>query len=72
MNKNETIIIERVANGYLVRPLGRPQYETTDIRDILVFQDMGYASAQQDYQPTENTLLGFIAEHFTNENSSKC
>lgn len=66
MNKNSSVVIERVANGYQVRPL----YGAGDcfcLLDLMVFQDMGFASAARDYQSTEDTLLGFIESHFREE-----
>lgn len=61
MNPGDSIVIERTANGWMVRP------ETRDVmclNHVHVFQDMGCASSQRDYQDTAATLLGFIASHF--------
>ena len=69
MEKDEPLVIERTANGYQVRPMcGRG--DMVCVRDIMIFQDMGYASATRDYQKTEDTLLGFLASHFTDGESS--
>jgi hypothetical protein len=62
MKTDEPIVIERTANGYQVRSHGG---DLICVADIMVFQDIGYASATRDNQKTEDTLLGFIAAHFT-------
>lgn len=64
MKQGEGIIIERAANGWMVRSfmLGMHVNATTD---LLVFQDMGYASGSgAENKKTEDCLLGFIAQHF--------
>lgn len=64
MQKDDALVIERVANGYTVRPLaGRG--DVVCVTDIMVFQMMGYASGPGEYIKTEDTLLGFLAQHFT-------
>jgi hypothetical protein len=67
MNKDDAIIIERTANGYQVRQLDHSNMIC--IKDIMVFQDMGFASSMRDYQDSEDTLLGFIEKHFTQKAS---
>ncbi len=64
MNKDEPLVIERTANGYQVRPMCG-SVEFVCIADIMVFQLMGYASGPGEGVKTEDTLLGFLAEHFT-------
>ena len=64
MDKDEPIIIERTANGYQVRQMSGAGVMAR-IEDILVFQMMGYASGPGEYIRTEETLLGFIADHFS-------
>jgi len=64
MNQNDAIIIERVANGFYVRPYLPGQSLVPCIQSTMVFQDMGYASAARDHQKTKDTLLGFIEDHF--------
>lgn len=64
MDKNSAIVIEKTSNGYVVRAEYRPDH-LISIADFAVFQDMGYASSARDNQKTEDTLLGFIAAHFT-------
>lgn len=64
MNTDTPVIIERVGNGYQVRPM----YGAGDsvcLTDVLVFQDMGYAGAARDHQKITDTLLGWIEAHFT-------
>ncbi len=63
MNKDDSIIIERVANGYQVRPATLPG-ELVCVRDTMVFQDMGYASGTGELGVRE-CLLTFIAKHFS-------
>lgn len=62
--KDTPLIIERVANGYQVRPLGG-NHEMVCMQDIMVFQDKGFVSSTRDYQPLEATLLGWLDQHFT-------
>lgn len=62
IDKDRPIVIERVANGYQVYPFGGPN-ELIIVKNIFVFQDMGYAIAGEN-QPVEKTLLGYIAQHF--------
>lgn len=64
MQKDEPLVIERVANGYQVRPMSG-QAMCVCISDIMVFQLMGYASGPGEGVKTEDTLLGFIEDHFT-------
>lgn len=66
MNKREKIIIECVENGFIVSSPA-DDFGAVYIKGRLVFQDMGYASAARDSQRTEDTLLGFIEEHFREE-----
>jgi hypothetical protein len=63
MEKNTRIVIERVANGFIVRSHeDRNQIITTD--QPLVFNDMGYASGTGEHS-NNPCLLTFIADHFT-------
>lgn len=64
MNKDDPLVIERVANGYQVRPMSGKEM-CMFVEDIMVFQIMGYASVTGEGVKTEDTLLGFIADHFT-------
>lgn len=64
MNKDEALVIERVANGYQVRAMTRVS-DIVCIDDIMVFQILGYASGPGEGVKTEDTLLGFLAGHFT-------
>jgi hypothetical protein len=66
MKNNEKLIIECVANGFIVSPYREPNTCFT-MGDCKVFQDIGYASAARDNQTSAECLLGFIAEHFTPE-----
>ena len=63
-SKDTPVIVERVGNGYQVRPLSG-YGEMVCARGILVFQDKGFVSSARDYQPTEATLLGWLDQHFT-------
>ena len=63
-SKDIAVIVERVGNGYQVRPLSRFG-EVVCACDILVFQDKGFVSSARDYQPPEDTLLGWLDQHFT-------
>lgn len=62
--KDTPLIVERVANGYQVRPMFGPG-DAVCVRDILVFQDKGYVSASKQGQRTEATLFGWLDTHFT-------
>ena len=63
MNKNDTIVIERAGNGFMVRQHTHTNgtYKTTD---VLVFNNMGWASSAGD--GTE-CLLTWIERHFRDE-----
>lgn len=61
IEKGKALVIERVENGYVVR-------EANANDNLYVFNDMGYPSASKDNQDVDETLLGFIAGHFNNEN----
>lgn len=63
MNPNDSVTIERVANGWQVWVF-HPGSACYSISDVMVFQDMGFASAARDGQKTEDSLLGFIEAHF--------
>ncbi len=63
-SKDTPVIVERVGNGYQVRPMSGDGGMVC-VRDILVFQDKGFVSSARDYQPTEATLLGWLDQHFT-------
>lgn len=65
MKKDEPLVIERVANGYQVKPIsGEGMFVC--VSEIMVFQLMGYASGPGEGGiRTEDTLLGFLANHFT-------
>jgi hypothetical protein len=55
------VTIKRVENGWMV---SRGYNVRTDEHGpILVFNDMGYASATKDNQRASETLLGWIAEN---------
>lgn len=70
MRKDESIAIERTANGYQVRLLSG-NGNMICISEIMVFQTMGYASGPGDGIKTDDTLLGFIANHFTEGNKNE-
>jgi hypothetical protein len=63
-DKDTAVIVERVGNGYQVRPMHGGS-DMVCVRDILVFQDKGYVSAARDGQRTDATLLGWLDTHFT-------
>lgn len=63
LEKKQTIVVERVGNGFHVMPL-MDSGGMMALSDVYVFQDMGYASAARDHQDQKDTLLGFIAQHF--------
>lgn len=62
--KDAPLIVERVANGYQVRPMFGFG-EAVCVREIMVFQDKGHVSAAKDGQCTEKTLFGWLDTHFT-------
>ncbi len=62
IQRNATLVIQRVANGYLVGPLN---FDTRGVGDQLVFIDKGYVSASRDYQDKKETLFGWLDQHFT-------
>lgn len=64
MEKNITLVVEKVGNGFTVRPFapdGAGGYFVA-LRDVEVYQSLGYASGPGAEFP--KTLLEFIAEHF--------
>lgn len=64
MEKDIPVVVERVTNGYQLRPL-YGEGTVVCVRDILVFQDKGFVSPERDYQAIESTLLGWLDQHFT-------
>lgn len=62
IEKNSPIVIERAGNGFVVRPLGEKEYAQW-LADILVFNDLGYASQARDYG-SNTSLTVFVASHF--------
>lgn len=58
MEKDDALIIERVGNGYIVRPVSA-HGEMSARPEILVFQKMGSSYSGDD------TLLGFVEGHFS-------
>lgn len=65
-SKDTPVIVERVGNGYQVRPMFEPG-NSVCVRDIMVFQDKGIASPARDYQSAESTLFGWLDQHFSSE-----
>ncbi len=65
MTKDGAIIIERTANGYQVRPFDGNNMVC--IKDIMVFQEMGFAVASGACRHKSEDLLGFIEAHFTHK-----
>jgi hypothetical protein len=67
MTPNESIIIERTLNGFIVRPaIERNKVaEVAEFAKFAVFQDLGIAVMARDNQNPEDTLVGFIADHFS-------
>lgn len=64
IDKDMPVVVERVANGYQLRPLyGRD--EVVCVSNIFVFQEKGCVSPERDRQAVENTLLGWLDQHFT-------
>lgn len=67
MNKNTPLVIERCGNGFQVRPMfGNGEALCMD--DVMVFQDKGYVSSARDYQKIEDTLFGWLDQHFQDVN----
>ena len=64
MRSNDTVILMRVGNGFMVMPEFEPGMPTAN-HEKFVFQDKGYVSAARDNQPTNATLFGWLDEHFT-------
>lgn len=60
---NTGIIIERVGNGFVVRPWGGPG-SFISLDETLVFNDLGYASQARDYGGN-TSLTVFITSHFS-------
>lgn len=63
LNNNETIVIRRVGNGFQVSP----DYEhgrCISLADVMVFQDLGYASSGKDQCKPGGELLTWLADHF--------
>lgn len=58
MTKSEALIIQRVGNGYTVRPASSLN-QVLALDDLLVFNRMGWATADG-----QECLLTFIEQHF--------
>lgn len=69
MAKNTTLLIERVGNGFMVRPNGHPDMPWA-LEDMVVFQDKGLVQSTRPDQPLEATLLGWLDKHFPSEDAS--
>jgi hypothetical protein len=63
MNKNDTVVIRKVGNGFIVEPWGPPHIAMA-ISEMLVFNEMGFASGVGESGSTP-CLLKFIEGHFT-------
>ena len=63
MNKNDQVIITKVGNGYLVCPFIDARTPIS-FDDQYIFQDKGYVSAARDNQPVDQTLFGWLDNHF--------
>jgi hypothetical protein len=63
IDKNGPVVIERVGNGYQVRPMC-DRNSAVCLSDVMVFQDKGLASSMRDNQAAESTLLGWLDAHF--------
>jgi hypothetical protein len=61
MTKNQPVVIERVANGFLVRAEREPGM-TVFVANIQVFQRKGSASSECDC--AQETLLTWLEKHF--------
>lgn len=66
MNPGDPIIIERTANGWLVRPYGGI-HNVTCIAEVHVFLAMDY---DQLGVTSEATLWGFLAKHYAAKETS--
>lgn len=60
MKQNDSIVIERTANGFTVREMHRDNVAISS-RELLVFNEMGYASGAGDERPC---LLTWLEAHF--------
>lgn len=58
----EPVIIRKVANGYMIEPLGIPTC-VPPLTQVMVFNEMGWASAPGD-SSLQPCLLKFIEAHF--------
>ena len=65
MNKDDPVLIERTANGYIVRPMTQPHMAVC-ILDTRVFQTKGWVSSDGK---ADATLFGWLDSHFSGENS---
>lgn len=61
MRPGDTIVIEAVENGWLVR-MDYPRDAPWCVREFIVFNDMGYAAGAGD--ECRDCLLKFIERHF--------
>jgi hypothetical protein len=64
IDKNGPVVIERVGNGYQVRPMC-DRNSMVSMADVMVFQDKGFVSSARDGQREEATLLGWLDAHFS-------
>lgn len=63
MNKNVSVVIRKVGNGYLAYPL---KDDEVLIKETVVFQEKGGAFSKTE-NPTEKTLFGFLDAHFQDD-----
>lgn len=63
MKANTMLIIERVGNGYLVRPFG-PAHVVADSLETMVFQHKGQVTPGAATSLQE-TLFGWLDDHFS-------
>jgi hypothetical protein len=62
--KVKSIIIDKVENGFFVRPY-IPGQEYLKIEDVTVFTDTGSVCTERENQELKETLYGWLDEYFT-------
>jgi len=69
MRNDDSLIIEKVGNGWLVRPYaGAGNEGLVALSDIYAFQELQYDG--QDVQHSEKCLFGFLLKHFPEKTSA--
>ena len=62
MNANDSLIIRRCGNGFIVTPLSQRE-QLGDIGEMMVFQELQYDA--EGMQHSDGCLFWFLLKHFS-------